>query len=160
MYVSLTREEVDLLNELKSDLIDIKNNVAQIAIAVILGVGRLIFDYFKTYQEYSVVNIRSKGLKTILIERALRFFNLHLQEVTQNRSVRQKRRTIRERISINKKVKLNYKEERISSKKVIKRWGKRVFKVLLFPVYLLLLLVLSMKIKENSKKNVINQYRT
>lgn len=160
MHVSLTREEVDLLNELKSDLITIKDNVMEVAIAVLLGIGKLIVDYFKTYQEYSVVNIRSKGLKTILIERALRFFNLDLQEVTLNRSVSQKRRTIRERISINKKVKLNYKEERISSKKVIKRWGKRVFKVLLFPVYLLLLLVLSMKTKKKCKKNVINQYTT
>ncbi len=116
MYISVTEEEKIILNQLKQDLYTL--NLSIIKLMMSLGTFLLngFIAYFKSYDDFSLENIRRKGIKQILTERALAFFGITLEE---------------------KKIKKSQ-----TSRTKVKRGGKLVKKcvrVVLFPCYWIIL---------------------
>lgn len=134
METIISKEDRVVLNELKQDLIQLNIRLFQSLIMAIQASGNLLVEFIASYEDYSLANIRRYGLKEILYKRALKFFRMEEANPERNKSKRNK--TTNKRISI-----------------------KRVFKLLLFPVYVLTILILWITPK-NKEKNVKNEYKT
>lgn len=134
METIISKEDRVVLNELKQDLIKLNIRLFQSLILALQASGNLLLEFIASYEDYSLANIRRYGLKEILYKRALKFFRMEETNPEQKKSKRNK--TTNKRISI-----------------------KRVFKLLLFPVYVLTILILWITPK-NKEKNVKNDYKT
>lgn len=134
METIISKEDRVVLNELKQDLIQLNIRLFQSLIMALQASGNLLLEFIASYEDYSLANIRRYGLKEILYKRALKFFRMEEANPERNKSKRNK--TTNKRISI-----------------------KRVFKLLLFPVYVLTILILWITPK-NKEKNVKNEYKT
>lgn len=134
METIISKEDRVVLNELKQDLIQLNIRLFQSLILVLQASGNLLLEFIASYEDYSLANIRRYGLKEILYKRALKFFRM--EETNPERKKSKRNKTTNKRISI-----------------------KRVFKLLLFPVYVLTILILWITPK-NKEKNVKNEYKT
>lgn len=134
METIISKEDRVVLNELKQDLIQLNIRLFQSLIMAIQASGNLLVEFIASYEDYSLANIRRYGLKEILYKRALKFFRM--EEANPERKKSKSNKTTNKRISI-----------------------KRVFKLLLFPVYVLTILILWITPK-NKEKNVKNEYKT
>lgn len=76
MQLTWTKEEEYVLHQLKQDLIQIKQQFITALITFSVWSGRVLLNQLLSYSEFSYTNIREKGLKNVLIERALRFFKI------------------------------------------------------------------------------------
>ena len=76
MQLTLTKEEEYVLHQIKQDLIKIKQQFITALITFSVWSGRALLNQLLSYSEFSYANIREKGLKNVLIERALRFFKI------------------------------------------------------------------------------------
>lgn len=124
--IKLTNQDIEVLDLLKNDLINIKEKSKTNLIIFLTGVWSCIVDYMYSLKDFSLSNIKSRGLSTIIEERASRFF----------------------------KIETSQKKAKKSTKKKIK-FGKRVLKLVVFPVYIIAIIVDMVKNKEkNDKKNV------
>lgn len=134
METIISKEDRVVLNELKQDLIQLNIRLFQSLILALQASGNLLLEFIASYEDYSLANIRRYGLKEILYKRALKFFRMEEANPERNKSKRNK--TTNKRISI-----------------------KRVFKLILFPIYVLTILILWITPK-NKEKNVKNEYKT
>jgi hypothetical protein len=137
MYIQINQED---LYELKSLQNDIKQGVFKL-LNILKNLAIFLFnslvESMSNYSEYSLQNIREKGLKQILYNRALRFFKLE---------------------EVNRNDKINRSTNKSKSKK--KRVVLRAFiRLLLFPFYYIIVFLLLIKTK-NIKKNKLNRYKT
>ena len=134
METIISKEDRVVLNELKQDLIQLNIRLFQSLILALQASGNLLLEFIASYEDYSLANIRRYGLKEILYKRALKFFRM--EETNPERKKSKRNKTTNKSISI-----------------------KRVFKLLLFPVYVLTILILWITPK-NKEKNVKNKYKT
>lgn len=134
METIISKEDRVVLNELKQDLIQLNIRLFHSLIMALQASGNLLLEFIASYEDYSLANIRRYGLKEILYKRALKFFRM--EEANPERKKSKRNKTTNKRISI-----------------------KRVFKLLLFPVYVFTILILWITSK-NKEKNVKNEYKT
>ncbi|MEX2485160.1 MAG: hypothetical protein WED10_11390 [Brumimicrobium sp.] len=139
MQISISQEDQVVLETIKDDLIRIKQTLLEWGLTFLIYTKNSLISFIASYEEYSISNIREKGLLSILTDRAIRFFKLECEKngVEDNTKRYQKR----------------------STQQKVKFIIKRVFKLILFPVYLLII-CLMLLFKEKFKKNVINKYKT
>lgn len=127
MNLIISKENKILLKELKEELIIIKQEAKKVSLNFIIQLKGIVYQFLISYKEYSLTNIREYGLTEILMNRAMRFFKLDNSN----------------------------KENKKKSKKRTKRGGKymvkKAAKVILFPFYLLIL-VLEMALKSRNQK--------
>ena len=134
METIISKEDRVVLNELKQDLIQLNIRLFHSLIMALQASGNILLEFIASYEDYSLANIRRYGLKEILYKRALKFFRM--EEANPERKKSKRNKTTNKRISI-----------------------KRVFKLLLFPVYVFTILILWITSK-NKEKNVKNEYKT
>lgn len=136
MQISISQEEQIVLQELKQDLIKIKQQLIEWSIGFLIMLKDSVIQFILSYDEFALSNIKKKGLLNILTDRALRFFKLDIEEVEERRKTISK-----------------------PKKRTVKYYMVKSIKVILFPVYLIIcgiLIIFSRK----QKKNVINRYET
>lgn len=136
MQISISQEEQIVLQELKQDLIKIKQQLIEWSIGLLIMLKDSVIQFILSYDEFALSNIKKKGLLNILTDRALRFFKLDYEEVEERRKTISK-----------------------PKKRTVKYYMVKSIKVILFPVYLIIcgiLIIFSRK----QKKNVINRYET
>ncbi len=127
-----------ILEEDKIELYELKNKLTEIGAGSLNILSKIIYYLIiklNSLSEFSWTNIQEKGLKSILLDRAIRFFSLQ-----------QERKEVRK---IRKKIKRSF------SNFTSKRVGKKVRKkVILFPIYLIILFVDYFRRKK--KDNYVN----
>ena len=141
MHLTISDENKVLLEELKEEALIIKQEAKELSISLLIQLKTIVFQFLISYKEYSLTNIREYGLGEILMSRAMRFFKL-------DNDSREK------------------KTEARKSKQATRKGGKYLIKksvkVVLYPFYLLIL-VLQMTSKsrtvKNNSKYVKNVYR-
>ncbi|PHR46798.1 MAG: hypothetical protein COA32_09970 [Fluviicola sp.] len=136
MQITITKEEQIILQELKQDLIRIKQGLVEWSIGLLILIKDSVVQFILSYNEFAISNIKRKGLVNILSDRALRFFKMDYEEVEKDKKDREKPR-----------------------KRTVKYYVLKGVKVIFFPAYLIIcamLIILNKKIK----KNVINKYET
>jgi|SRR5690554_1068438 len=141
MHITISEENKVLMEELKEEVTIIKQEAKKLSISFIIQLKSIIFQFLISYKEYSLTNIREYGLGEILMDRAMRFFKLD----NENRE---------KKASKNKTKKLTRKGGKYLMKKTAK--------LILYPFYLLILMlemVFKSNAKEKSNKNVKNVYR-
>ncbi|PWH87099.1 hypothetical protein [Brumimicrobium oceani] len=171
MQATLSEDNRILLEDLKSELIIVKQEATELSISLLIQLKTLMFQFLLSYKEYSLTNIREYGIAEILMNRANRFFRLDNEE---DEPKKPKKKT-------KSKLQLKYKrknsnpaQERVEktsahksgkiktkSKKTYKYILKRLIKIILFPFYILILILgmlLESESNENSSKNVKNKY--
>ena len=136
MQISISKEEQIVLQELKQDLIRIKQGLIEWSIGLLILIKHSVVQFILSYDEFAISNIKRKGLVNILSDRALRFFKLEYEDINEGT-----------------------KEKEKPNKKTFKSFLKKAVKIIFFPVYLLICLLLII-FNKNSKKNVINKYET
>lgn len=136
MQISISKEEQVILQELKQDLIQVKQKLIGWSIGLLIFIKDSLVQFILSYDEFSISNIKRKGLVNILSDRALRFFKLDYEELKEDSKKQEK-----------------------PKKRSLKYFVKKLIKLILFPLYLLICLLL-MIFKEKSEKNVINKYET
>lgn len=129
MRLSISKEDEVVLNELKNDLILIKQKFKSGCLHLISVLLNGLYNFILSYREYSLENIKRKGFKEVLYRRALRFFKLE-----QNESRKSKKKTV-------------------SRKKSKRRIIIKLFKFVLTPIYLLIIAFMLIT-KKNKYKNV------
>lgn len=95
----------------------------------------VLMNYFQTFDEYAISEIKKKGLKEILLKRAYRFFGLK-NDKTRSRS--------------GKKSKVSFKVNKRQTK-------KRILTLIFSPFYLVILVLLLITRRKNPKK--VNRYK-
>lgn len=138
MQITLNEQNQILLNEIVKELIVIKQELLELSIVVLIQLKNFIIQFIMSYKEYSLVNIREQGLGEILTIRALRFFKLETEEPREKE--KKKRKSIK-----------------------VKRSGayyiKKATKTILFPFYLLILLLDSvLRKKEKASEKPKNKF--
>ena len=156
MNISISVEDKIVLEEFKDELIQIKEEVKELSIMMLIQLRSSLFQFLLSYKEYSLTNIREYGLGEILMSRASRFFKLDQGDESQKNPKEKKK------IRIWKKLKNNVFNSQSESKKSFesvvgsninrgvkgnlktKRGGKYILKkslkIVLFPFYLVVLL--------------------
>lgn len=136
MQISISQEEQIVLQELKQDLIRIKQELIGWSISLLILLKDSIIQFILSYDEFTISNIRAKGLVNILSDRALRFFKLDEDDLVE------KRKKVRE-----------------PKKRTMKFYLIKISKVIFFPIYLIICIILIL-LKNSDGKNVINKYET
>lgn len=177
MYITISEENRIVLEELREEAIQIKQEAKELSISLLIQLKTFMFQFILSYKEYSLTNIREYGLAEILMNRANRFFKLDQsneeprkpKEKSKFRYRTKRKNTVdkagsQTRIFDNTHVSarnITRNQSRIKSKKGYKYIVKRIFKVILFPFYILILILgmlLGSKSNEKPKKNVKNTY--
>lgn len=171
MHIAISEENRIVLEELKSELIQIKQEAKELSISLLIQLKTLLFQFILSYKEYSLTNIREYGLGEILMSRANRFFKLD-QEDEKQKKVKKKKKTnlkvqkrnfdshTKARNVVQTRVD-NKTQSKTKSKKGVKYILKKIFKVILFPFYLLFLIfgmLLESDTDKKKSKNVKNTY--
>jgi hypothetical protein len=175
MQITISEENRIVLEELKEEAIQIKQEATELSISLLIQLKTLMFQFLLSYNEYSLTNIREHGLAEILMSRAMRFFKLDQGDEKPKRpkekpkskfSFKIKSRNGRERNKMNSQTyvnsKINIKKHpNNKTKKGGKLITKKTIKVILFPFYILILIFripLESKSKVKKNKNVKNSY--
>ncbi len=147
MYISITEDQRRVIEEYRNAATNayytIKRNGTELSLSFFIQVRILVYQFLLSYKEYSLSNVREYGLGEILLMRALRFFRLDI------RDPEKEKRLIR-------KIK--------KTKRGIKRVFSNTLKAVLFPCYLILLLLdwirkNKRRHKNKSNKHVKNSFR-
>lgn len=136
MQISITEEEQIILQQLKQDLIRVKQELIEWSIGLLILLKDSVIQFILSYDEFAISNIKSKGLINILTNRALRFFKLDQDEVKERRK------------SVVK-----------TKKRSFKYYILKFTKLVLFPAYLIICGILII-FRKKQEKNVINRYKT
>jgi hypothetical protein len=136
MQISISKEEQIVLQELKQDLIRIKQELIEWSIGLLILLKDSVVKFILSYDEFAISNIKKKGLVNILSDRALKFFKLDYEEVIEDKKVRPKLK-----------------------KRTVKHFVLKAVKLIFFPIYLLICALLII-FNRKPKKNVINKYDT
>lgn len=182
MYITISEDNRLVLEELKEEVIQIKQEATELSISLLIQLKTLLFQFVLSYKEYSLTNIREYGLGEILMSRAMRFFKLdnggeepkkpkeksksklrfRIKAKNENvQTVVRSQKRASSRTSVKSFVKSKSKV-RTQSKKGYKFILKRTLKIILFPFYLIILILgmlLESENNEKSSKNVKNTYK-
>ncbi|RYM34611.1 hypothetical protein ERX46_04350 [Brumimicrobium glaciale] len=175
MYITISQENRIAIEELREEAIQIKQEATELSISLLIQLKTVMFQFLLSYKEYSLTNIREYGLAEILMSRANRFFKLDQGDEGPKKSkekskskfrFRIKSKTLIHKTKVNSRVEVKSKTNSNIKSKVKSRRGykfiiKRVFKVILFPFYILILILgmlLGSESNEKSNKNVKNKY--
>lgn len=180
MYITISEDNRLVLEELKEEVIQIKQEATELSISLLIQWKTLLFQFVLSYKEYSLTNIREYGLGEILMSRAMRFFKLdnggeepkkpkeksklrfRIKAKNENvQTVVRSQKRASSRTSVKSFVKSKSKV-RTQSKKGYKFILKRTLKIILFPFYLIILILgmlLESENNEKSSKNVKNTYK-
>lgn len=143
MYTTISEENKIAVEELKEELKIVKQQVQELSLSLLIQLKTILFQFVLSYKEYSLTNIREYGLGEILMNRALRFFKLDNDGEEKN---------------------VSSKKEKTAKRKGVRYIIKKSLKTILFPIYLLIILLqLLMKsesgIREKKHKQLKNVYR-
>jgi hypothetical protein len=136
MQISISQEEQVVLQELKQDLIKVKHELIEWSIGLLIFIKDSVIQFILSYDEFSLSNIKSKGLVNILSDRALRFFKLDRDELEDRKQASNK-----------------------PKKRSFKYFALKAVKVVMLPVYLIICVTLIL-FNKKQQKNVINKYET
>ncbi|HLV42605.1 MAG TPA: hypothetical protein VKY37_10015 [Brumimicrobium sp.] len=131
MNITISAENKVLLEELKDEALIIKQEVTKLSISLLIQLKTVLFQFLISYKEYSLTNIREYGLGEILMNRAMRFFKLENDRGEK-------------KIQIKKSIK--------SVRKGGKYLMKKSVKVVLYPFYLVILLLIALLKPRNGEK--------
>ncbi|WP_107038215.1 hypothetical protein [Brumimicrobium mesophilum] len=170
MYIAVSEENRIVLEELKGELIQIKQEVIELSISLVIQLKTLLFQFLLSYKEYSLTNIREYGLAEILMSRANRFFKLDQDDEKEKKAKEKKKAKFRfklkkeERIvQFKSKNAVNTRENSKSKSKIGARFIlQKCMKLILFPFYIFILIIsILFELDESKKnnKNVKNTYR-
>lgn len=141
MHITISKENKAVLEELKEEALIIKQEATELSISLLIQLKTILFQFLISYKEYSLTNIREYGLGEILMNRAMRFFKLDNESREKRTEVKSTKRT---------------------SKKGGRYLVKKGVKVVLYPFYVLIILIqmmLKSKSVKNNGKYVKNVYR-
>lgn len=137
MVYRLSKEEQEVLEILRNDIIKLSNRLWLFIISSYAVLRKVSASYLLSFQDFKRSNLKEDGLVNVLTKRAQRFF---LIEDNQKQEV--KKKLIRVKTSVKRKL-------------------KRTLKLIAFPIYLVLIaLSFLVKNKKKHKNNVINRYST
>lgn len=176
MYITISEENRIVIEALKEEVIQIKQEATELSISLLIQLKTVLFQFVLSYKEYSLTNIREYGLAEILMSRAMRFFKLDQGDEKPKIPKEKSKNKFRFRIKLRservrtKTTSQNQEYSNVFSKTHIKTKSnrgykyvlKRILKGILFPFYILILIVgMLLESKENRKsnKNVKNTYR-
>jgi hypothetical protein len=141
MHITISKENKVLLEELKEEVFTIKQEVKELSLSLLIQLKTIMLQVLISYREYSLTNIREYGIGEILMNRAMRFFKL-------DNDYREK------------------KAEKKKTKQATRKGGrylvKKSAKVILYPFYLIIVLIqmiFNARLKKKSDKYVKNFYR-
>lgn len=142
MDTTILEDRKVVLEEFKKALNDalviIKQEGKELSLTLFIQLKTLLFQFLLSYKEYSIRNIKEYGLGEILLSRALRFFKLDHKDENEDKFLR-------------RRLKMTRRE--------VRRTMKKVGKVLLFPFYLVILLLERLfRIKERRSTKRLNKY--
>ena len=142
MTLTLSEEDRQVLNEMYVEFLEIKQEVLTKCLNSLIVSFYHSIAFAKSFEDFSPANVRQQGLITILTRRALRFFGLDLEQDSRS----------------NKKELKRYKAS--SSHYFTRSYGvrlvRRTLKMMVFPVYLFILLLVYLKKPEKNVKNKYN----
>lgn len=136
MQITINQEDQKELKLLQEDLIRFLTQLKMGLISFTIYLFKIAKEYFMSYTEYSIDNIKQKGISNILYKRALRFFGMETTEEQQRKDT----------VKPTKGARSN-------------RTLKSILKIILYPVYFLIILLLKI-FKRKSEKKYINKYKT
>lgn len=142
MTFTLSEEDRSILNELYQEFIEIKQEIIEECLKSLIISFHHTIAFAKSFEDFSPANVRRYGLITILTRRALRFFGLELEEKSTEKVSRRHKRQRSQASSF-------------LTRKNGYRFCRNGLKVVVFPLYLLLLLLVYLRKPE---KNVKNKY--
>lgn len=119
MQITINEQNRILLNEALEELIVIKQELLELSLVVLIQLKNFFIQFIMSYKEYSLTNIKEHGLGEILTIRALRFFKLDIEEP---------KKTVEKKQRVNKTRSRAY-------------YMKKSVKTILFPFYLLILVL-------------------
>lgn len=171
MHITISKENRIVLEELKNELIQIKQEIKELSISLLIQLKSLLFQFILSYKEYSLTNIREYGLGEILMSRANRFFKLD-QEDEKQKKVKEKKKS-----KFSFKIKNHNRGAQLKNRTVVqtrefhktkqktKTGGRSLFKkmlkIILFPFYLIILIIgmlFESSDGDKKNKNVKNTY--
>lgn len=175
MHITISEDNRIVLEELREEVILIKQEATELSISLLIQLKTLMFQFLLSYKEYSLTNIREYGLAEILMSRANRFFKLDNGDEDPKKAKEKTKSKFRFKIKTKsagvKKMATNkvktqprvntQSKVKAKSKRGYKYIVKRIFKVILFPFYLIILILgmlLESESNEKSNKNVKNKY--
>lgn len=130
MQVLILEKNQIAIEELKKELLIIKQDALELSLNLLIHVKNVLLQFFMSYKDYSLSNIKEYGLAEILWVRAMRFFRLDNNDPDKKES----------------KARDNNKQKRGG-----KYWIRRTSRIIMYPFYLLILL-LELIFKEKSKR--------
>jgi hypothetical protein len=153
MIIELSREDRIIIEDLKSGIIKFSKKLYSLIIIISTVILEGLLRYISSLQEFSIANIRDKGLINILTDRAMRFFKFSIQE--EGRAIRKKFKGIQKRKAnmVNSNQSNGLKSKNLFLKRI-----RLLIKICCFPFYLLILSIQILYI--NNDTNVKNQYKT
>lgn len=138
MSLSISQEEKEVLDDLKQAVVKLNQELFQLSIGLLLSIKQIILTWIIGLSDFAPSEIKKHGIEAILIKRALRFFGMELSE---------KSSTIKTSLK---------KGRREGTKFTIRVTAKRITKLILFPLYVIILLILKFKPQKNVKNNFKN----
>ncbi|PKR81674.1 hypothetical protein CW751_03875 [Brumimicrobium salinarum] len=107
MQITISQEQHILLNDLKKELLNIKQKSIRLSFKLLFEIKSLLWQFLISYKEYSLANIRQRGLAEVLMTRALRFFGLEEeQDKTKAKIIQQKSNKKNTKLSFRKLIRL------------------------------------------------------
>lgn len=118
MRVQISQEDRIVVEEILRELMILQKELSNALLNSLIILSGAFMRFIYSYQEYSIPNIKKKGLREILWGRAIRFFGLDNHKEESAKSAKSKGR-----------------------KRIVRRVFINIGKVVLLPVYLILLLI-------------------
>lgn len=135
MYIVISNQQ-EFLESVKEESLKIGNECLKLSLKLFIYLKENLIHFLRSYGEYSLLNIREVGLGEIFFQRALRFFTLEIESSPRKERKRTKR-----------------KYKRTPKAKVV-----HALKVIVFPLYFLILLLQGIAKGKIKKKMVRNVY--
>lgn len=135
MIYSISKEEKEVLADLKSTIIKLNYELIELSIGLFLGLKIHLLNYLRCLHEFHPREIKAHGLEAILVKRALRFFGMDPES----------------KINVKKSVRKDQPRGKGSPMKLT-----RIVKIVLLPIYWCILLI----VKIRDANNVKNKFET
>lgn len=134
MNISISQEDKEVLHDLKRSIYQLNQELFKLSVGILLSLKQIMLAWIMGLSEFAPSEIKKHGLEAILIKRALRFFGMEKSE--RDFTLQAQRVKKRKKKGYNTRVLI-----------------KRGLKLLLFPLYVLILLLLRLKPQKNVKNN-------
>src|SRR5690554_359126 len=156
MNIDISVENREVVERVKEELDQLKYEAKELSISTLIQLKTILFQFVLSYKEYSLTNIREHGMTEILMRRALRFFGFDPGDKEEDREEEKKKSSWRSVLTSKKSPSTNNvvrKSRSIHQKRTKKKstafYFRRSLKVVLFPFYLLFLVLAMLFESEN-----------